>query len=173
MALGFFPDALILDARVRSQLLWEERSVCIARAGHPAIRGRLSLKQFAAAEHVAVFYKRQGVGVIDTLLAQKGYARRTAIAVPHFTTVPFLVADSDFIATIPERLARKFARPLRLQVLASPVELPLLRLTLVWHERFHADPAHQWLRRLIEQISGRGRRRMLGHALRRTDRPRE
>jgi len=149
LAIGFFPDALTLDARVRSELLWEDRNVCIARANHPKIRGRVSLRQYAETEHVAVFYKKQGLGVIDTLLAQKGLSRRTAVVVPHFTTVPFIVSASDFIATVPDRIAQRFSRQLKLQSLRTPIEIPPLRLTLLWHERFHADPAHRWMRELI------------------------
>ncbi|HKQ78537.1 MAG TPA: LysR family transcriptional regulator [Blastocatellia bacterium] len=155
LAIGFFPDALTLDARVRSELLWEDRNICIARAKHPKIRGRISLRQYAEAEHVAVFYKKQGLGVIDTLLAQKGLARRTAVVVPHFASVPFIVSTSDFIATAPDRLAQKFIRQLRLQSLSAPIDIPPLRLTLLWHERFHADPAHRWMRELIMRTAGK------------------
>src|SRR5262245_26032518 len=154
LAIGFFPDALTLDARIRSESLWEDWNVCIARANHPKIRGRISLRQYAEAEHVAVFYKKQGLGVIDTLLAQKGLSRRTALVVPHFTTVPFIVSTSDFIATVPARIAQRFSRQLKLQSLRAPIEIPPLRLTLLWHERFHADPAHRWIR---ERISASAR----------------
>ena len=155
LAIGFYPDALVLDNRVRSQLLWEEPNVCICRAGHPKVRANLTLRQYVEAEHVAVFYKKQGPGVIDTLLAQKGYARQTAIVTPHFTSIPFLVAETDFIATVPERLARRFSGPLNLNTYPVPIEIPPLRLTLLWHERFHADPAHQWLRERIAVVSSR------------------
>src|SRR5262249_55608350 len=72
LALGFFPDAVSLEASLRSELLWEERNVCIAREGHPSIRGKLSLRQYSTARHAAVFYKSEGPGVIDILLQQKG-----------------------------------------------------------------------------------------------------
>jgi DNA-binding transcriptional LysR family regulator len=155
LAIGFFPDELTLDARVRSELLWEDSNVCIARAKHPKIRGRISMRQYAETEHVAVFYKKQGLGVIDTLLAQRGLSRRTAVVVPHFTTVPFIVSASDFIATAPDRLARMFIKQLKLQSLRAPIEIPPLRLTLLWHERFHADPAHRWMRELIAGTAGK------------------
>jgi DNA-binding transcriptional LysR family regulator len=153
LAIGFFPDALTLDARVRSELLWEDRNVCIARAGHPKIRGRISLRQYAESEHVAVFYKKQGLGVIDTLLAQQGLSRRSAVVVPHFTSVPFLVSTTDFIATVPERLTQRFSGHLKLQSLRAPIDIPPLRLTLLWHERFHSDPAHRWLREMIAKTA--------------------
>jgi DNA-binding transcriptional LysR family regulator len=149
LAVGFYPDPLALDARLHSALLWEEQNVCLASAKHPTIKGKLTLKQFAEAEHVALFYKPQGPGVIDTLLAQKGYTRKIAVQSPHFTSLPFLVAGTDLLATAPERLARRFARQLRLQVLATPFDLPPFRLTLLWHQRHHSDPAHRWLRQTL------------------------
>jgi DNA-binding transcriptional LysR family regulator len=152
-AVGFFPDQLTLDASVHARLLWEEKNVCIVRKNHPTVRGKISLRQYAEAGHAAIFYKPQGAGVIDTLLAQKGHARRTAVVVPHFTSVPFIVAASDLIATVPERLALKFAGPLRLQVLGAPLAIPPFRLTLLWHERFTSDPAHRWLRELIAETA--------------------
>lgn len=149
LALGFYADALTLDASIRSEKLWEERNVCLARQGHAAVRGKITLRQYAEAGHVAVFYKDEGAGVIDSLLAQKGYARNTVLQVPHFASVPFALAGNDLIATVPERLAQTFQKQLRLQVLPVPLNLPPFRLALLWHERFHNDLAHQWLRNLI------------------------
>ena len=146
LAMGFYPDALALDARLHSALLWEEQNVCLVSAKHPTINGKLSLKQFAEAEHVALFYKPSGPGVVDTLLAQKGFTRKIAVQSPHFASLPFVVAGTDLIATVPERMAQQFARQLKLQVLPVPLDLPAFRLTLLWHQRHHSDPAHRWLR---------------------------
>jgi len=153
LAIGFYPDALSLDARLHSETLWEEKNVCIASLRHPAIQKKISLRQFAAAEHVALFYKAQGPGVIDTLLAQKGFTRRLVMQASHFASVPFLVAGTDLIATIPERLARHFSRALKLQILPVPLEIPPFRLTMLWHQRHHSDLAHQWLRRQISETA--------------------
>jgi DNA-binding transcriptional LysR family regulator len=149
LAISLSPSALALDSSVRSELLWEEGNVCIASNSHPVIRNKLSLKQYAEAEHLAVFYKQQGQGVVDTLLAQKGYARRAVLQVPHFITVLFAVSETDLIATVPESLAKKFSKQLKLQVLPLPITIPPFRLMLLWHERFHNDPAHQWMRNLM------------------------
>ncbi len=149
LALGFYADTLTLDASIRSEKLWEEKNVCLASQNHSSLRGKVSLRQYAEADHVAVFYKDEGQGVIDTLLAQKGYARKAVLQVPHFASVPFAVAGSDLIATIPERLGNAFQKQLKLQVLPVPLNLPPFRLAMLWHERFHNDPAHQWLRSLV------------------------
>lgn len=155
LALGFFPDVLTLDASLRAELLWEERNVCIARADHPTIRGKITLRQYATMQHAAVFYKTEGPGVIDTLLEQKGYTRRSLVLLPHFASVAFMVCGSDLIATIPERLALEFQKRLKLQVIAAPVALPAFRLMMLWHERNHHDAAHLWLRSLIAETAQR------------------
>ena len=149
LAVGFFPDALSLDASIRSEVLLEEDNVCIASGNHPTIRSRISMRQYASERHAAVFYKSEGPGVIDTILAQKGLARHLAVLAPHFTSVPFIVAESDLIATVPRRLAARFKRELKLQVLPVPFTIPPFRLSMLWHERVDSDPAHAWLRGLF------------------------
>lgn len=153
LAIGFFPDALSLEASIHSQFLWEEKNVCIARRAHPSIREKLSLRQYGSGDHVAIFYKAEGPGVVDTILRQRGYTRRVAAAVPHFVTVPFIVAASDLIATVPERLAHRLAPVLKLQVLPVPISIPPFRLTMLWHEHHDRDPAHIWLRNLIAEAA--------------------
>lgn len=155
LAVGFYPDALALDARLHSALLWEEQNVCIVSAKHPTIKGKLSLKQFAEAEHVALFYKPQGPGVVDTLLAQKGHTRKITVQSPHFASLPFIVSGTNLIATVPERMAKQFARLVKLQVLPVPLDLPAFRLTLLWHQRHHSDPAHRWLRQTLIETAAR------------------
>jgi DNA-binding transcriptional LysR family regulator len=153
MAIGFFPDVTALDASIHSEVLWEESSVVFARKAHPRIRGKLSLRQFAAEHHAAVFYKTEGQGFIDTLLEQKGLTRRAAVIVPHFASIPFVVAASDLIATVPARTADLFASQLKLQVLPVPIAIPPFRMTMLWHERMEADLAHAWLRVLIVETA--------------------
>ena len=153
LAIGFFPDVTGLDASIHSEVLWEEQSVVLARKAHPRIKGKLTLRQFASEHHAAVFYKTEGQGFIDALLEQKGLARRAAVIVPHFATVPFVVAASDLIATVPDRSADVFARQLKLQVLPVPISIPPFRMTMLWHERMEADLAHAWLRGLIVETA--------------------
>jgi DNA-binding transcriptional LysR family regulator len=153
LALGFFPDALTLDASLRSEQLWEENNACIASASHPVIKGKITMKQYAAAHHAAVFYKSEGPGVIDTLLAQKGLTRRAVALVPHFASIFFIVSATDLIATVPEHLAREFSKQLKLQVLPAPLALPPFRLSMLWHESLDPEPAHAWLRAVVSKTA--------------------
>jgi DNA-binding transcriptional LysR family regulator len=53
------------------------------------------------------------------------------------------LATSDLVAVLPERLVKKAGA---LQVVEPPVPLPGFDMLMLWHERLHRDPAHQWLR---------------------------
>ena len=78
-----------------------------------------------------------------------------AIQTRHFLIAPLLVAQSDLVATVPRRLAERFATLLRLRILPPPVRLAGFPVVMVWHGRTADDPAHQWFRRLLAQIAAR------------------
>jgi DNA-binding transcriptional LysR family regulator len=47
---------------------------------------------------------------------------------------------------LPERLLRHVGA---LRVVDAPVEVPGFEMAMLWHERVHRDPAHQWLREYL------------------------
>ncbi|HEV2690301.1 MAG TPA: LysR family transcriptional regulator [Bryobacteraceae bacterium] len=145
-AIGFFPEDSSLDPGTRSCDLFTEENVCILRRGHPLLCKRFTLRQFASASHVAIFYRAESRGLIDNILAGHGLRRRLQAATPHFLTAPFLVAKSDLIAVVPAGLAAHFRKSLSLEVRKVPLLLPPFRMRLLWHEHAEDDPAHKWLR---------------------------
>ncbi|MOA52500.1 HTH-type transcriptional regulator SyrM 1 [compost metagenome] len=70
------------------------------------------------------------------------------LSVPHFLFLRSVLESSDLVAMLPERLVRGCAG---LQEVESPVALPGYEMAMLWHERSHRDPAHQWLRERIVQ----------------------
>lgn len=127
--------------------LFTERYVLVGRAGHPRLKRRPTLAQFCALEHVIVSPDGGGFfGVTDEALAAAGLSRRVALSVPHFLYVAAVVAATDLVAMLPARLV---AGNPALQAADSPVEVPGYEMSMLWHERLHRDPAHQWLRQAI------------------------
>jgi DNA-binding transcriptional LysR family regulator len=47
---------------------------------------------------------------------------------------------------LPERLVRDNSA---LRVVEPPLDVPGYEIAMLWHERSHRDPAHQWLRETI------------------------
>src|SRR5580658_9972979 len=137
---------------IRGQRILRDRFVCVARNGHPlAKRKALTVSRFAGAIHALISPWGMEGGFVDDALARLGLKRRVAVAVPHFLAAPHIIASSDLLLTVPERVAQVVAGPLNLAVLAPPQELELTGFTMsiLWHERTHEDPARRWLRDLI------------------------
>jgi DNA-binding transcriptional LysR family regulator len=129
--------------------LLTDRFVSVVRERHPKVRTTLDLDLFCALSHVVVVPERRATNAVDKLLADLGRERRVSLRVPSFLVALHAIADSDMILTTPESIARIFARKLDLRVLAPPVSLGPLSLSLAWHERHRADPSHLWLRKMI------------------------
>jgi len=131
---------------LRSQALFRDRFISVVRAGHPLSLGAVTAARYAAARHVMAW--RRGVdrpsGRVDEALAALGLDREVAAMVDSFTAALALARGSDLVATVPERHTASlrqdmFSFPL-------PVDVPDITVSLLWHPRQDADPAHRWLR---------------------------
>jgi DNA-binding transcriptional LysR family regulator len=138
-------------AGMYAKKLFEEKFICVVRKGHPLATKKLTVARFAAASHALISPRGKEGGLVDDALAQLGMKRRVAVAVPHFLVAPYLVAASDLILTLADRIARVLAGPLGLVVLAPPAELGLkgFAISAVWHERTHGDATQRWVREVI------------------------
>ena len=150
IAVGFLPG---LGPPVRRKPLFRDPYVCLMRAGHPALGRTLTRKRFVEASHVLVSY-RGGHRVIEEALERAGLARRIALRVPHFTVVPMVLARTDLILILPQRVARVYERQGGFRYLPTPVPIPPADVGVHWHERFDADAGNRWLReQLLELFS--------------------
>ena len=143
-----------LGAGCRELLLYEGEYACVLRADHPMIRGRISLKQFKAAEHILVVPKgaSPNAHVMEKVLTSRKINARIAVQVSNFLGVMALITSSDLIATIPRRLALIMQQAASINILPPPVPLPKIKVSLYWHERFHRDPGNVWLRGVYVKV---------------------
>lgn len=128
--------------------LFTERFACIRAAG---ARGRLDEKRYLASPH-ALFSSVGGdgaPGAVDAVLAERGLKRRVAVTLPHAVAVPFAVAGTDLVATMAERIARRFAQSASVSLAALPFPLAPFAVDLI-HARHAAAPAA--LAWLLDQI---------------------
>ncbi|MGH8617312.1 MAG: LysR family transcriptional regulator [Burkholderiales bacterium] len=144
-------------AELRFKKLYTDRFVCMVRRDHPVVRGALTLDDYCSLRHVrAVVHSLPESGpTIDEAVAVVGRRVRVGVVSHDFLTLPFIVAQSDLVATVPERLARAFAKTLPLRILPPPVKLPELAVTLYWHERTQRSPLHRWFRELAGEMAAK------------------
>ncbi|MFM0172499.1 LysR family transcriptional regulator [Paraburkholderia sediminicola] len=132
---------------LRHRVLFAEQYVLVGRAGHPRLKRRPTLAQFCKLEHVIVSPDGGGfAGVTDEVLAKAGMTRRVVLSVPHFLFMLSALASTDLVGMLPARLVRGNSA---LRVVEPPLEVPGYEIAMLWHERSHRDPAHQWLREYI------------------------
>jgi DNA-binding transcriptional LysR family regulator len=75
------------------------------------------------------------------------------ITVPSLLHLPFVLPGTRLVATLPERVAHRFASTLPVKTFALPFETEPLHEILLWHKRNESDPAHAWLRDLIVRLT--------------------
>lgn len=142
------------SARILTRPLLREGFACIARPGHPAFAKEADIGAFAAASHLLVSPEGDRAGLVDRKLAALGLARRVVLSLPQFLVAPFVVADTDLIATLASRVARRFAAAnLGIVVHAPPIALSDWPLAMMWHRRVDDHPATAWLRDCITGIA--------------------
>jgi DNA-binding transcriptional LysR family regulator len=150
LAVGIYGD---LPPEMRTRQLLTDRFVCVVRAANVAVGKRLTLEQFVRIPHIQVAPRGRPGGYLDDVLRERGLERRVALAVPFFLTALHLVAHTDHLLTISERLAKAMAGSLGLRLLEPPVPLRPYALSLVWHPRFDADPGHRFLREALSRAA--------------------
>ena len=143
LAVGIYGD---LPQEMRSRQLLTDRFVCAVRKGHPVVAQGLTLDRFVGLAHIQVAPRGKPGGYLDDVLRERGLERTVARAVPYFVTALQLAASTDYILTISERLAKRFAGTLSLELLEVPLKLRPYALSLVWHPRVDRDAGHRFLR---------------------------
>jgi DNA-binding transcriptional LysR family regulator len=137
---------------VRSVELFTDRWVCIADAANPDVHDGITLGRLAELPWVAPFQPDRGnptAAPMSRQLALFGIRPDIRVRVESYQAVPYLVAGTDRVALLQERLATQVAGPLGLRVLPCPGDPELIVERFWWHADRDRDPAHRWLRETV------------------------
>jgi DNA-binding transcriptional LysR family regulator len=139
---------------VRAQALFRDRFVGVVRKGHALSKSKITPSRYAAGRHICV--SRRGFdespideeGPIREALRPFGLERQIVTIVGGFSTALALARSTDLIASVPERHTGKLRAAMHSFPL--PVSTPPFTVSLLWHPRLDADPAHRWLRGCVQ-----------------------
>jgi len=136
-----------IGPEVQAKTLFRDHLIGVVRRGHPLAKGVMTPARYATGSHIAV--SRQGLdkGPIDEALSPLGLAREIVTIVDGFSTAVALARASDLIASVPERHTGNLRAGMH--SFSLPVPTPQFTVSLLWHPRMHADPAHRWLRECL------------------------
>jgi len=136
------------------EVIFDVDFVCVVSRKSKLARA-ITLKQYLAAEHVAVDIVGGGQTHPDRLLAAIGEKRRCPLVVAQHTVAMRVAAVTEMIATVPRRMAVLEASNKATKILEAPAALGSFKYVMIWHPRMQTDAAHLWLRSIIRELGRR------------------
>jgi DNA-binding transcriptional LysR family regulator len=136
-----------MSPEVRTQALFRDRFIGVVRMGHPLGQGEITPARYATGRHIYVSRRGRDQGPMDEALGSLGLEREIVTIVGSFSTALALARASDLIASVPERHTGNLR--VGMHSFPLPVPTPEITISMLWHPRMHADPAHRWLRSLV------------------------
>lgn len=141
------PDNLVV------QHVMDDGLACVVRRDHPIIKDSISREQYESLKHVNVLPPGRLKAGLFQALGQQNLKRDVAVSVTHFLAVPEMLAATDYCATLPLLICRNLERDPRLKIIPAPVDLGTFPVHMGWHVRYRDDPAHKWLRSMVEELA--------------------
>jgi DNA-binding transcriptional LysR family regulator len=140
------------SSTLRTCHLFDDRMVCVMRAGHPEARAPLTLDAFLRLRHVRVSISPTDTRFVDNVLSDMRLSRNVAVNIQHWLVLPQIVGATDLVAVMSERLASALPGG---GIIMRDLPFPTLPIAwhAYWHRRHDGNPAHVWLRRILQTVA--------------------
>ncbi|WP_067811852.1 LysR family transcriptional regulator [Actinomadura kijaniata] len=142
---GFLTDHPAVD-------LFTDTWVCMVAADHPTVGDRLTLAELAELPWVDYLNRPTAFTPASWHLRTLGIEPRVEVVTESFQIIPFLVAGTDRVALIQERLAARYAGLAAVRVLPCPFDVVPLVEAMWWHPVHTRDAGHAWLREVMARV---------------------
>jgi DNA-binding transcriptional LysR family regulator len=150
IAVGYFPA--LAQRNFRQRRLSRHAFACLMRAGHSLWKSRLTVSAYLAAEHVVVRRAGRSQEVLERFLERRRMRRKVALYTSNVLSVPFIVMDTQLVATLPYAVVTRFTSITSQVAAALPPFDVTYDLKLHWHRRFDNEPRSIWLREELTAV---------------------
>ena len=150
VAAGYFPA--LAQRNFRQRRLTRHGFACLMRAGHPLWKSRLTMSAYLAAEHVAIRRANRSQEVLERFIERRKMRRKIAMYTSNVLSVPFIVMDTQLVATLPYAVVTRFSSITSQLAAALPPFDVTYDLKLHWHRRFDNEPRSIWLREQLAAV---------------------
>jgi DNA-binding transcriptional LysR family regulator len=160
LAVGHFPETVTAllaagrDSALRHARLYDTRYVCVMRRGHPLAGQPLTLDAYCSAHHLLTSSTGRPQGYVDQALTTLGRQRRVVLSVNQHFTAGRVLTQSDLLTVLPLAFLPATGHQSELLVRELPFDLGAMQVSMLWHMRRDAEPAHRWLRDRVMQAAG-------------------
>jgi DNA-binding transcriptional LysR family regulator len=135
---------------IRARVLFRDRFIGVVRARHPWRQEAMTPARYAGGRHILVSRTGAEKRPVDEALETLGLAREITTFVGGFASALALARATDLVATVPERHTGNLRAGMYSFLL--PVPAPEIIVSMLWHPRMDADPAHRWLRDRVREV---------------------
>ncbi len=150
VAAGFFPG--LAQRNFRQRRLSRHGFACLMRAGHPLWKSRLTVSAYLAAEHIVIRRSGRSQEMLERFIERRKMRRKAALYTSNVLSVPFIVMDTQLVATLPYAVVTRFTTLTSQLAAALPPFDVTYDLKLHWHRRFDNEPRSIWLREQLAVV---------------------
>jgi DNA-binding transcriptional LysR family regulator len=133
--------------------------VYVADPANPRLRAsadgawRLTAADLAALPHAAARFPDPGSDPAGIALLQRGISPNVVLTTGGWLPLPFLIAGTDLVAAVPERLARRVSEAAGVTLVEPPFGTVELVEAAWWHPLHATDLALTWLRGIVADVA--------------------
>lgn len=109
------------------------------------------LAEYLQARHVDVLFGTGEHTGLENTLQTRGLSRQIVVTVSNFSGLPEFLRGSGLLASAPSRMRHQLLRGFATAPL--PFDYREVNLLMVWHQRYHSDAGHRWLRNELVQVA--------------------
>ena len=147
-------DGIAIPKRLANQSWFQDSLTCIVRRQNPVVGESISLEKFTQIPQV--LHSTLGTPFmftfLDRWLDKKKLSRRVAVTTSGFLSATMIVSETNYLMTLPFRLAQKLVDAMDLRIVNPPPDFPEYKLSLIWHPLYGNDPSHVWFRNQLLDI---------------------
>lgn len=142
---------MTISPEVRAQSLFRDRYIGVVRKGHPLSKTKMTPTRYAKGLHISVSRRGAEDDPINAALHAAGVQREIMVTIlGGFSSALAVARASDLIATVPERHTGTLRTGMHSFPL--PFATETFSISLLWHPRLDADPAHRWFRGCVRKV---------------------
>ncbi len=134
------------------QNLYEENFVCIAAQNHERIKHELNLNNFLEEKHIMMQPPNFSESYETLIMKKMHIERQVAMTIYNFSAIPELVAQTEYVATVHQRLAKKYEMSLHIQIFPLPFKYPAMPQVIQWHRLRDQDPRIIFFNQMLKKI---------------------
>ena len=137
-----------IPKNLTSRIWIKDSLVCLVRKENKKVGPSVSLEQFAEIPHIllSILGSPFKFGILDNWLEKQNVQRIYSVSTAAFLPAALILAETDYIMTLPRRMATKLTEIIPLRLVELPNNPPNFQLNLIWHPLYEKDPAHIWFK---------------------------